>query len=279
MASPPFNINELLPGDSDIVSQHPTNARAFRDIVESWLLIDHNNLGFHTKVTVPWTGIPATPSAGYSSIYIDSRGKFKYIEPSANVFYLGLPPGAIVYSAGSTLANGFLRPDSSAVSRVTFADLWDLIGTTYGVGDGSTTFNLPNLKGRVIAGYDAAAALLTTAGGGVDSATLGAVGGVQNHVLTIAQLPSIISTNTAAIALSVVPNIATGRATNNSTSFQGFTGGSPINAFYPDGSATTLNSASGTLAIGAVAVTSNNTISTAHPNVQPTIILQPMIKY
>lgn len=277
--SPPFNINELLPGDSDIVSQHPFNARTFRDTVESWLLIDHDNLGQHNKVTLPWITAPATPAVNLTILYVGPSGNINAIDSVKGVYAVGPPVGSVFYSASANLPTGYLRPDGSAVSRSTFSALFSQIGTTYGPGDGSTTFNLPNLKGRVIAGYDAAAALLSTAGSGVDSATLGGVGGVQNHVLTIAQLPPVVSTNTGAITLSVVPNVATGRATNNSTSFQGFTGGSPINAFYADTGATTLTSASGTLAIGAVAVTSNNTISTAHPNVQPTIILQPMIKY
>lgn len=63
---------------------------------------------------------------------------------------------------GSMLPYGNVNPpanwlvcDGSAVSRTTYADLFSVIGTTYGEGDGSTTFNLPNKKGRVSAGYDA----------------------------------------------------------------------------------------------------------------------------
>lgn len=48
MASPPFNINQALPGDTDVVSQHPANARTFRDVTESYLNTDHDfNTGHH----------------------------------------------------------------------------------------------------------------------------------------------------------------------------------------------------------------------------------------
>lgn len=60
--------------------------------------------------------------------------------------------GSIYMFAGSTVPDGLLECDGSAVSRSTYADLFDVIGTTYGAGDGSTTFNLPNLSGRVAIG-------------------------------------------------------------------------------------------------------------------------------
>lgn len=92
-----------------------------------------------------------------------------------------VPAGAVLPYAGSTLpSGGYLWPDGSAVSRTTYADLYSAIGTTYGVGDGSTTFNLPNTSGRVLAGKEATATLLTSGVGGVDGATLGATGGAQS---------------------------------------------------------------------------------------------------
>jgi microcystin-dependent protein len=62
--------------------------------------------------------------------------------------------GAIVAYGGTLPPTGFLLCDGSAVSRVTFSALFAVLGTTYGAGDGSTTFNLPNLKGRVPVGLD-----------------------------------------------------------------------------------------------------------------------------
>jgi len=64
----------------------------------------------------------------------------------------GVPVGTILPYASSTAPSGWLLADGSAVSRSTYSDLYNLIGTTYGAGDGSTTFNLPDLRGRVAVG-------------------------------------------------------------------------------------------------------------------------------
>lgn len=61
-----------------------------------------------------------------------------------------MPSGVILPFGGSSAPTGFLMCDGSAVSRTTYADLFDVIGTTYGSGDGSTTFNLPNLSSGVL---------------------------------------------------------------------------------------------------------------------------------
>ncbi|HIX16953.1 MAG TPA: phage tail protein [Candidatus Gemmiger faecavium] len=74
------------------------------------------------------------------------------------------PPGMIVPYAGAAAPAGWLLCDGSAVSRTTYADLFAVIGTTYGAGNGSTTFTLPDLRGRVAAGANASNALASRAG-------------------------------------------------------------------------------------------------------------------
>jgi len=64
------------------------------------------------------------------------------------------PTGSITMFSGSVAPNGWLICDGSNVSRTTYADLFNIIGTTYGNGDGSTTFTLPDFKGRVPVGKD-----------------------------------------------------------------------------------------------------------------------------
>ena len=64
----------------------------------------------------------------------------------------GMVAGVIYPYTGSTIPDGFLLCDGAAVSRTTYSKLFDAIGTTYGPGDGSTTFNLPNLKQRMLIG-------------------------------------------------------------------------------------------------------------------------------
>lgn len=105
-----------------------------------------------------------------------------------------MPPGAVIDYAGSTAPSGWLFCAGQAVSRTTYAALFTAIGTTYGVGDGSTTFNLPDLRGRVTVGKDdmtgSAASRMTSGGSGVDGATLGASGGAETHTLTTSEIPA-----------------------------------------------------------------------------------------
>jgi len=92
-----------------------------------------------------------------------------------------LPVGVFFPYAGAAAPSGYLLCDGSAVSRTTYAALFTAIGTSYGVGDGSTTFNVPDMKGRVPAGKEASATRLTATHFGGNSTALGAVGGLESN--------------------------------------------------------------------------------------------------
>lgn len=64
------------------------------------------------------------------------------------------PAGSVIYHAANTAPTGFLKADGSAVSRSTYSDLFAAIGETYGAGDGSTTFLVPDLRGEFMRGWD-----------------------------------------------------------------------------------------------------------------------------
>lgn len=66
----------------------------------------------------------------------------------------GVPPGSIIHVAGNTPPVGYIKANGAAVGRVLYAGLFAQIGTTFGAGDGSTTFNLPDLRGEFIRGVD-----------------------------------------------------------------------------------------------------------------------------
>jgi len=104
----------------------------------------------------------------------------------------GIPTGTIVPWTDSTIASGFLECDGTAVSRTTYADLFAVIGTTYGAGDGSTTFNLPDLEDNVPIGKSPNKSLASTGGANTTPVTAaGNVGGsTANATLSEAQLAS-----------------------------------------------------------------------------------------
>ena len=91
------------------------------------------------------------------------------------------PVGAISIFGGVNAPAGWLVCNGAAVSRTAYAALFSVIGTTYGAGDTSTTFNLPSLGGRVPLGYDS-------------NYALGSMGGEAAHLLTVQEMPSHVHT-------------------------------------------------------------------------------------
>lgn len=99
------------------------------------------------------------------------------------VTLVGVPTGVVAPFAGAVAPSGWMLCDGAAVSRTTYAGLFAALGTVYGVGDGSTTFNVPDMRGRAVFGVDSmggsAASRVTSAVSGIAGATLGASGGSQ----------------------------------------------------------------------------------------------------
>ncbi len=92
-----------------------------------------------------------------------------------------VPPGSVSAFAGISVPGGWLNCDGSAIDRTIYADLFAAIGTTFGAGDGETTFNIPNLRGRNIIGLSPSE---------TDFDALGETGGEKRHTLTIAEMPA-----------------------------------------------------------------------------------------
>jgi microcystin-dependent protein len=163
-----------------------------------------------------------------------------------------LAPGFVMAYAGSTEPDGWIFCYGQAISRTTFADLFGVTSTQYGVGDGSTTFNVPDLRGRVIAGRDdmggAAANRLTNAGSGVTGTTLGNAGGAETVTLATSAIPAHAHDET-------------GNSIGGGSSAQ-------VNR-RSDGNGTSQTT---------IDNTGNTGGGGAHNNVQPTIILNYVIK-
>ena len=231
-----------------------------------------NLVGYSTGLTVRF--VPANSNTGAATINVNSIGaKNIYLNGAALVGYElrkncpvqlhydgtqfnivagahgdGTPIAAVKPFAGTTVPNGFLLCYGQAVSRTTYADLFGAISTTYGTGDGSTTFNIPDLRGRVVAGKDdmggTSANRLTDQSGGLNGDTLGDTGGSETHTLTSDELPSY--------TLDVVTGGTAGSLTNSLS-----------RAVNADGNSTAVTSGGG---------------DDPHNNVQPTIILNYIIK-
>lgn len=122
--------------------------------------------GLSSSASTPSGGGASTPSGGGAS---------------TPTVVESVPSGAITQFAGSTAPSGWLLCNGSEVSRTTYSSLFLAIGTTYGIGNGSTTFNLPNLSGRVPIGKDSAQTAFNA---------LNNIGGTSSITLAEANLPA-----------------------------------------------------------------------------------------
>ena len=115
--------------------------------------------------------LPIQPSFEQDSIERQIDHTYHYAYPI-------VPVGAVIDFAGAALPTHYLLCNGAAVSRTTYRQLFAVIGTTWGAGDGSTTFNVPGLADHV------------TAGTGGSLGALGAKVGAATHTLTIAEMPA-----------------------------------------------------------------------------------------
>jgi microcystin-dependent protein len=106
--------------------------------------------------------------------------------PKSNTAFIPCPSGAIMAFGGTTAPGGYLLCDGSAISRATYAALFSVIGTTYGIGDGSTTFDLPDLRQRFPLGKAASGT----------GNTLGGTGGTIDHIHDITHTHQVDPPNT-----------------------------------------------------------------------------------
>lgn len=158
--------------------------------------------------------------------------------------------GEMIDYGGTAAPALWLLCYGQAINRTTYASLFGAIGTAFGAGDGSTTFNVPDLRGRVTAGKDdmggVAANRITNAASGVTGTTLGATGGAQSITLVTANMPSHAHTQQGTFASG---------APSSTAHTHDFSGTTVANTFNAGGGGTSV-----------VQQLGNATVTTANPN-------------
>lgn len=167
--------------DGNFISSTDTNG----DII-----LDANGTGntVSTKpLVLPEVSTPSTPGSGFGKIYFKSDGVAYALNDSGTETPLisSMPTGVVSAFAGSSAPAGFLICDGAAVSRATYSGLFAIIGITHGQGNGTTTFNVPDYRGRFLRGVtgassndpDSASRTAMNTGGNTGNS----VGSVQGH--------------------------------------------------------------------------------------------------
>jgi microcystin-dependent protein len=280
-----FDSATHMNGQMIAFSPHVTNSTG-----PVTLTVDSISGGPFYLRSAPGVDLPAgTIIAGtpYTALFNNTNQEFYLQGFFGNPYNIPLAAG-LDYWGTTAPSSAFAFPAGQAISRTTYATLFAIMGTTYGGGDGTTTFNLPDKTGRVSAMKEATAARLTTVGFGGNSTTMGAVQTLsgETETLTAAQIPSITSVNTSqsitvnpnGSANTSVPALSNGETWNNfhntltnsgSISYPVY--GSSVDSDFEGN----VSSFSGN---NNIIVTSNNTAGSAHPNVQPTIICNYIIR-
>jgi microcystin-dependent protein len=206
------------------------------------------------------------------AVYIaDGAGSGAWtVPPSIDPALITLPVGTMIMYAGGSAPTGWILCYGQELSRSTYSALFAVTSTTFGVGNGSTTFNVPDLRGRAVAGRDdmgsVSANRLTSP---INGDTLGATGGTQTHTLTTGESPVLTGTTSSDGAHTHTFSSPTGIAHEDSGGVQA----------GPNPQTLRQNTISlSTLASHTHVITANDSsTSSAHNNTQPSLIFNTII--
>ena len=228
-------------------------------VLGNWIVANWTTGGY----TVTFT----TGRAGYATYAVPQGGQVEISSDGYSITPVGIQtpamaiasPGDIKISAAINPPAGWLICNGQAVDRNTYLTLYAAIGTTYGAGNGSTTFNVPNLVGRVVAGIDTAGTTLDGA------AALGDALGEQTHVLTWGELAA----HTHPDAGHTHTDAGHNHAAATTAGPYGFAGGG-VSLYAAQWGVT--NSGNANIETGYAAIETTGS-SVPHNNVQPTMAL------
>jgi len=198
-------------------------------------MIGSGGVSFSGKGKLILPGQGGMEWAGYGILAVIGSGGVEWAGEGVEEVSL---PGEVIWYGSNTTPSGYLPCDGAAVSRSTYAALFAVIGTTFGAGNGTTTFNVPDLRGRTAIG--------TGTGTGLTARTLAGTVGAEGVALVTAELPS---------------------HTHPAASGQFLLGGTGSLSTPGAGSTATTNANTGSTGSG-----------NAHQNMQPSLVLTAYIK-
>lgn len=132
--------------DPQGITQTAGDARYLRIVTAASTYLALSGGTLTGNLTLP--GVPTTTNMAATKGYVDTQ--IAGIPAATDL----TPAGTVIYTARTTAPTGYLKANGAAISRTTYATLFAAIGTLYGIGDGSTTFNLPDLRGEFVRGFD-----------------------------------------------------------------------------------------------------------------------------
>ena len=216
------------------------------------------------QANVTTTGT-VTRVVGGSSVTTDPL----YLSRSGTLkFFL---PGAIFPFPSQQPPDGWLLCNGQEVSRRDYSDLFNVLNVTYGIGNGRTTFNLPDLRGRTIAGLESmgntgpSGRLTASTTTGVNGSSLGAVGGRETHTLSSQETGLNTHTHNHDVSVSWGGGYESGNKCNG--------GDGSSSSRWPGGSFTL------TWNYGFVSDATSDSSAQPHPNLPPLVFLNWVIKY
>lgn len=263
-----FQSLSQLNGQVIAFTPHSTNGAT--------VTINVDGLGARPLRSAPSVELPAgvlVQGTPYAALYNSSDAAFYLHGFFSNPYTV--PIGACIDFFGTAAPNSsFVLAYGQAISRTTYSALFAMFSTTYGSGDGSTTFNVPDLRGRVVAGADAmggsAAGRLTDGVAGIDS--LGDTGGAQSRALVVANLPPYTPAGTNSSSSVTVTSTRSDVNVGQVTFNVGTNGATS----WPGGVATITST--GTAAGQTFTGTPQGGTSSAFGIVQPTIVANKLLR-
>ncbi|MFK4534097.1 phage tail protein [Bradyrhizobium ottawaense] len=243
--------------------------------------INVDGLGAKPLRSAPSVELPAgvlVQGTPYAALYNASDAAF-YIHGFFNSPY-SIPIGASVDFWGSTAPNSsFVLAYGQAISRTTYSTLFAMFSTTYGSGDGSTTFNVPDLRGRIVAGKDdmggsaasrLSASVITTGG----ATTLGGSGGAETKTLVTGNLPPYTPSGSISASITSILLGMKSASTSGSNDFATAAAGTTVGTGLGQYS---LSLPGGNVSASFIGVAQGGT-STPLAIVQPTIIANKLLR-